>query len=128
MFTKVTKGIKISVKSKYEPAYSDPDQPHFVFSYSITIRNESQQTVQLTRRYWEIIDSNGDYREVEGEGVVGNRPVLHPGEEYSYESVCNLLTDFGLMRGKYLMVSDVDGSPFEVTIPEFQLEAPFRLN
>lgn len=128
MTTQVTRGIKISVDCEYEPSYSDPNQPHFVFSYTISIRNESQKPVQLMRRYWEILDSNGDYREVEGEGVVGAQPVLQPGEEYSYESACNLTTDFGVMKGKYLMVQDDDGNPFEVTIPEFQLEAPFRLN
>ncbi|MCB0429843.1 MAG: Co2+/Mg2+ efflux protein ApaG [Flavobacteriales bacterium] len=128
MIIKVTKGIKISVERQFEPGYSNPEQPHFVFSYRITIVNESRETVQLMRRYWEILDSNGDYREVEGEGVVGNQPILKPGESYTYESACNLVTDFGVMRGKYLMVNVDDGNPFEVVIPEFQLEAPFRLN
>ncbi len=128
MKAQVTHGIRISVRTKYHPGYSRPDSAHFVFSYIITIQNTSNEKVQLLRRHWFIFDSCGENREVEGEGVVGQQPVLLPGDVYEYESSCNLLTDMGSMRGTYLFERRSDGARFVVEIPEFALEAEMKLN
>src|SRR6267378_4381961 len=99
MVTKVTKGIKVTVSTKFQEGYSRPDQNDFLFSYRINIQNNSDYTVQLLSRHWSIFDSCGEFREVKGEGVVGQQPVLAPGEHYEYESACNLTTDMGKMKG-----------------------------
>ena len=128
MISAVTEGVKVSVRTEYQPEYSSPMQAHYVFTYRITIENGSGYTVQLLRRHWMIHDSNGSVREVEGEGVVGQQPVLEPGEAHEYVSGCNLKTGVGKMRGTYQMERLVDGSHFDVDIPEFTLIVPFRLN
>lgn len=128
MVTQVTHGIRISVRTEYQESYSRPDQRHFLFSYRISIENNSDFTVQLQRRHWHIFDSSGEFREVEGEGVVGQQPVLAPGEVYEYESACNLTTDMGKMYGTYLMERQADKLRFSVNIPEFELIVPHRLN
>ena len=92
------------------------------------IENKSEYTVQLLKRKWNIFDSNGEHRVVEGDGVVGQQPVLAPNEIYEYESACNLNTDMGKMRGIYQMMRIVDKENFYVEIPEFKLIAPQRLN
>lgn len=126
--TKVTNGIQITVHVDYMDAYSRPDQSNYLFSYFITIQNNSDYTVQLHRRHWKIVDSNGMHREVDGEGVVGQQPVLNPGEIYRYESACNLTTDMGKMWGTYLFERKIDGQLFNVNIPEFEMVVPFKLN
>jgi ApaG protein len=128
MITQTTQGVKVSVLTQYQPDYSSPKQAHYVFTYKITIENCSQHTVQLLRRHWFIYDSNAVTREVEGEGVVGQQPVLEPGETHEYVSGCNLRTGLGKMKGTYLMERVLDGKIFEVVIPEFVLAAPFLLN
>lgn len=128
MITQVTQGIKISVSTHFQESYSKPDNRYFLFSYKISIENTSEYAVKLLRRQWQIFDSSGDKREVEGEGVVGQQPILEPGETYEYESACNLTTDMGKMRGSYLMERKADKVRFIVNIPEFQLIAPQRLN
>ena len=82
MVTKITDGVKISVETVYQPEYSNPANNHFMFAYKITIENLTDYTVQLMRRHWYIFDSNGTHREVEGEGVVGQQPVIDPGESH----------------------------------------------
>jgi ApaG protein len=128
MATRVTHGIKISVVSHYQDLYSRPEQRQFYFSYHIRIENTSDYTVQLMRRHWYIFDSAGTGQEVEGEGVVGQQPVLKPGDVYEYESACNLNSEIGSMHGTYLFVRDADGGSFDVNIPRFELMATFRLN
>lgn len=128
MVTSVTHGIEISVQSTYRPDHSQPDAAHHFFSYHISITNNSGYTVQLLRRHWFIFDSCGLHQEVEGEGVVGQQPILEPGEHYEYESACTLTTEIGAMHGTYLFQREIDGTLFEVTIPQFELMALFRLN
>jgi len=128
MVTAITDGVKVSVETVYQPEYSNPANEHFMFAYRVEISNLSDYAVQLMRRQWFIFDSNSSRREVEGEGVVGLQPIIQPGETYVYVSGCNLKTDMGSMKGAYLMKRDIDGSEFEVDIPEFQLIAPYKLN
>jgi len=128
MDTKTTQGVTVHVTTNYLPDYSSPAQQHFVFAYKITIENNSEFTVKLLRRHWHIFDSNNEIREVEGEGVVGQQPVLEPGESHQYVSGCNLKTSIGKMEGSYLMERLVDGKQFQVTIPEFTLIIPYKLN
>jgi ApaG protein len=128
MVTSVTQGIKITVRATYQENYSRPEEDHFLFTYRITIENTSEYTVQLMRRHWFIYDSSGEHREVEGEGVVGQQPILMPGDVYEYESACNLTTDIGNMHGTYLMERQVDKLRFYVNIPEFEMVIPARLN
>lgn len=123
-----TNGITVSVETQYLAAHSNPRELKFLFGYHIVIENGSPFTVQLLRRHWFIQDSDGRLREVEGEGVIGVQPVLQAGESHEYASFCNLETEIGKMRGTYLMSRLDDGSLFEVTIPEFRMVAPFRLN
>lgn len=128
MITAVTDGICISVHTEYREEYSNPLSLHYVFAYKITISNESDHTVQLLSRYWNIFDSDGTHREISGEGVVGQQPILEPGESYHYVSGCNLRTSIGKMSGFYTMERVHTGEKFQVTIPEFTLIPTFKLN
>lgn len=128
MVTKITDGVKISVETIYQPEYSNPANEHFMFAYRVNIENLTENTVQLLNRHWHIFDSNGTKREVEGEGVVGQQPVIEPGDHHEYVSGCNLKTDMGSMKGSYEMERTVDGVKFRVNIPEFYLIAPYKLN
>ncbi len=128
MLTKITNGVKISVETFYQPDYSQPLNHEFMFAYRIAISNESEYTIKLLRRYWVVFDSNGVVREVEGEGVVGQQPVLEPNESHQYVSGSHLRTELGKMRGHYTMERLIDGKIFKVEIPEFPLIAPFKLN
>lgn len=126
--TKTTDGVKITVATEYQPEYSSPVQFHYVFAYKVHIENRGDCTVQLRNRKWFIHDANGKVRSVEGEGVAGQQPVLEPNESYEYVSGCNLKSGMGKMRGSYQMERIVDGSFFDVVIPEFSLIVPFKLN
>lgn len=128
METLTTQGIRISVEPFYLPHESIPIQHRYVFAYRITILNQSPDTVQLLRRHWYIVESNGVQREVEGEGVVGLQPVLEPGESHQYTSWCPLMTDLGKMYGTFQMVRLSDDAKFDVQIPEFKLAPPFKMN
>ena len=90
MISKLSEGVQISVETFYQPDYSNPVNNEFMFAYRITIENHNSFPVQLHRRHWHIFDSNGEYREVEGEGVVGQQPFLNPGQQFQYVSGCNL--------------------------------------
>ena len=127
METRTTNGITVTVETFYQAEYSRPKEQKFIFAYRITIENHSADTVQLMRRHWHIYDSNGIHREVEGEGVVGQQPVLQPGESHQYVSWCPLLTEIGKMAGVFLM-EKTDGSSFQARIPEFRLVAPQKMN
>lgn len=128
MVTEITKGVKVTVETEYQPEYSSPSQYHYVFTYRITIENNSPYTVKLLRRHWFIHDAATVVREVEGEGVVGQQPIIEPGQQHKYVSGCNLKSGLGKMYGTYLMEKVVDGNEFFVNIPEFSMVAPFRLN
>jgi ApaG protein len=116
----ITHGIRVVVKPHYEVDHSDPKEARYIFSYHVTIRNESKRQVQLLKRHWIIINGEGDQQDVHGPGVVGFTPNLAPGEEFSYSSYCPLDTDFGTMEGAYTM-QDNDGEMFEVNIGRFYL-------
>ena len=128
MVTEVTKGVKVTVSTEYLAEYSSPMQHHYVFAYNVTIENQSDFAIQLERRHWFIYDSNGHVREVEGEGVVGQKPILEPGQKHSYVSGSNLKTSIGKMAGTFQMRKLVNDYIFDVIIPEFTLMAPFRHN
>ena len=128
MVTEITAGIKVTVETEYQPYYSSPSQYHYVFTYRIGIENNSEFTIQLQRRQWRIHDAGFSQRQVEGDGVVGQQPVLEPGHYHQYVSGCNLKSGIGKMVGSYTMERVVDGAKFEVKIPEFVLVAPQRLN
>jgi ApaG protein len=123
-----TNGIRVSVETQYLPAHSNARADKFIFGYHIVIENGSSDTVQLLRRRWVITESNGITRVVEGEGVVGQQPLLEPGAIHQYTSFCNLMTEVGKMSGVYVMTRLDDGDVFEVLIPEFKMHAPFKLN
>ena len=128
MNTLITDGIEVSVEAFYQRDYSRPAKKRFVFSYRVRIFNFRDDTVQLLRRKWHIFDSAGFIREVEGEGVIGEQPVIPPEGSHEYESWCPLTTPIGKMDGSFLMVSQKDNEKFSVVIPEFRLIAPFKLN
>lgn len=128
METITTHGIQISVEPFYLPQESIPIQHRYVFAYRVTIQNRSAETVQLLRRHWHIVESNGVVREVEGEGVVGLQPVLAPGDNHQYTSWCPLMTDIGKMYGTFQMLRLSDENKFDVRIPEFKLAPPFKMN
>ena len=128
MITVVTKGIKVSVETKYQHEYSQPANEHFVFTYRITIENNANDTVQLRARHWDIYDITHPKHEVDGEGVVGKQPILKSGETHQYVSGCNLKSGIGKMSGYYIMERIPDGKTFNVEIPEFILMVPFKLN
>lgn len=125
---RLIKDIIIDVKSKFEEEHSNPTAQQYVFSYRIHIENHSTETIQLLSRHWYIFDSNGEYKEVKGEGVIGIQPVIKAGASHSYQSYCNLNTDIGMMWGSYLMKELSNEKLFEAQIPEFQLITPNRLN
>lgn len=128
MFTAVTHNIKVSVETFFQPDYSYPMSQHFMFAYRITIENNSTDSIQLLRRHWYIVDAFGSRREVEGEGVVGEQPIIKRNERYRYVSGCDLKSDIGKMHGTYLMENLHNGKLFHVIIPEFIMSAPLRLN
>src|SRR4029453_9607004 len=101
----LTNGIMVTVKSAYMPERSAPTLRRFAFAYTVTIANQGRETTQLMRRHWIITDSEGEVQEVRGDGVVGEQPVLAPGEAFEYTSWCVIATSSGSMRGSYQMVS-----------------------
>lgn len=119
--------ITVEAVSQFVPDQSKPDDNHFVFAYTITVRNEGAVAAQLLSRHWVIKDANGKVREVTGEGVVGEQPHVQPGEGFQYTSGAVLETSVGTMRGSYRMLAD-DGREFEAEIPEFTLSIPRTLH
>ena len=122
-----TEGVSVEVESFFVPEQSDAVLDRYVFAYRIRISNGSEATVQLTRRHWYIAEADGSVREVEGEGVVGEQPVMAPGECHEYMSGAILQGPVGSMYGTYLMRRD-DGSTFQATIPKFVLQMPRTLH
>jgi len=115
--------IEIKPVPQFIPEQSDPDDSRYVFSYTITISNLGELPAQLVARHWIITDANNEVQEVRGLGVVGNQPLLKPGESFEYSSGCALATPVGTMKGSYQMVGE-DGTRFEAEIPEFVLAIP----
>ncbi len=128
MIQQVTRGIKISVETNFEGTFYKNYRVHFAFGYRVTIENQSKDSVQLTSRFWKIKDALNHTEVVEGEGVIGKKPVLKPGETHTYKSGCLLTSPFGAMSGFYSMINFTSTRKFRVTIPSFKLSAPFALN
>lgn len=128
MVQQVTSGIKISVETNFEGTFYKNYKIHFAFGYRIKIENQSKDSVQLISRFWKIKDALNKTEIVQGEGVVGKKPVLKPGETYTYNSGCLLTSPFGAMSGFYNMVNFTSTKKFKVTIPSFKLCADFALN
>jgi len=128
MTTQVTKGIKVSVQTTFEGTFFKNYKIHYAFGYTITIENLSAETVQLTSRHWEIYDSLSDLEILDGDGVVGKKPVIKPGESHTYSSGCLLTSPIGSMRGHYNMVNFSNSENFRVYIPTFRFNTPFALN
>jgi ApaG protein len=128
MVSAITKGIQVSVETTYQPDFSNPQQHHYVFTYKVRIENKSNHTVQLLRRRWEIFDAAETRKIVEGDGVIGQQPILEPGETHTYVSGCNLKSGMGKMRGYFTLEKLRDGQLWEVVIPEFQLIATLFQN
>lgn len=122
-FEKITNDICVTVEPEYLESQSQPDESHFVWAYHITIHNLGHDNVQLVNRYWKIIDENGHMQQVDGEGVVGVQPTLHPNERFEYTSGTHLDTPSGMMMGAYEMTDDLKQS-FTVEIPAFSLDSP----
>lgn len=116
------------VESFYQPMQSNPLNSEYLFAYRITIENLTAYPVKLLSRHWHIIDSNGTHREVEGDGVVGQQPVIAPGNSYQYTSAANLHSDIGKMYGTYLVENLFNKRKLTVRIPEFQLIVPAKMN
>ncbi len=123
MSNAVTNGIRVQVASAYLPEQSAPQKGRYVFRYTVTINNESEETVQLRTRHWVITDGTNHVEEVRGEGVVGEKPVLAPQQSFQYTSGCILKTAWGTMNGSYQMFRD-DGSSFDAEIAPFLLASP----
>ena len=128
MVTQITKGIKISVESSFEATYYKESKLYYAFQYSVTIENQRKELVQLNSRYWSILDSLNDEKTVDGEGVIGKKPVLKPGEIHTYSSGCLLASPYGAMYGYYRMINLNTTKKINVMIPVFKLSAPFSLN
>ena len=118
-----TRGIAVSVEPAYLEANSSPANAQYFWAYRVTIENQGQETVQLLSRHWMITNALGDLNEVKGPGVVGEQPILKPGESYQYTSGAPLDTSWGLMGGSYQMESE-SGERFDIEIPTFSLDSP----
>lgn len=125
-YEEVTNQIKISVRPTYLPDQSNPEGSHYVWAYHIRIENLGDTKVQLLNRHWKIADANGTLQEVRGPGVVGEQPVIDPGNIYEYSSGTPLKTTSGMMMGSYEMQM-ADGQHFDATIPAFSLDIPDQI-
>ncbi len=128
MVSQITQGIKISVITNFEGNYIKNYKQNYAFSYQITIENYSKETVQLISRHWEILDSLNNTETVDGEGVIGKKPVIKSGETYVYRSGCLLHSTFGAMTGYFNMINFGTTRNFRVVVPFFKLATPFGLN
>jgi ApaG protein len=125
-YTATTRDVRVSVQSLYLEDQSAPDEGRFVWAYRIRIENVGRETVQLMRRTWSITDARGRMLSVHGEGVVGQQPILEPGEVFEYTSGTPLETPSGFMVGAYHMVVPASGEAFDVAIPAFSLDSPHQ--
>ncbi len=123
MYSQTTRNIQISVEPTYLEGESAPEKHVYIWAYKVRIENHSTETIQLRTRHWVITDSFGRVQEVSGDGVVGEQPVLKPGDNFEYTSGTPLPTPGGIMHGRYSMQTP-DGKTFDVQIPAFSLDTP----
>lgn len=126
MYSETTRSIKVTVRPFYLEQHSSPAEGHDVWAYHVVIANEGGETVQLRNRHWQITDENGRLQEVRGPGVVGEEPVLKPGQSFEYTSSCPLTTPSGFMVGDYEMETPA-GERFLIRVPAFSLDTPAHL-
>ena len=119
--------VKVFVESTYLEDHSDPYEDSYLWSYKVIIKNNEKEKIKLISRHWKIFDSNGNFREVKGKGVVGEQPTIEPGDKFEYTSGTPLKTSSGIMHGSYQMQS-CDGEEFKVDIPAFSLDIPNQGN
>ena len=124
MYSKITNGVKVTVTPYFLDDQSSPQEDHYVWAYQVNIKNSSSNTMKLNHRNWVIIDANGKVINVQGEGVVGEFPILKPGESFEYTSGTPLKTNNGIMQGFYLM-SQNNGEQLKIDIPAFSLDSPY---
>lgn len=128
MTSTITNGVQVSVETYYQDHLSNGIKGHFVFTYNINILNSNTYKIQLLSRYWDIYDSIGAYHVVEGEGVVGQQPILDLNESHEYISGCNLYSEIGKMKGYYTFLNLETNTKFNVQIPQFIMMCPWKLN
>jgi ApaG protein len=124
----LTCGVKVIVESFYQPEYSNPFAGEYMFAYRITIENHNPYAIRLLKRHWQIFDSIGGYKAVDGDGVIGVQPIIQPGEYYQYTSGSNLQSEVGQMEGYYVFENLNNLQQFRASIPRFGLIAPFKHN
>lgn len=124
----ITNGVEVLVKTYYSPVHSNPRLGRYFFVYTITIKNNNDFSVQLMSRHWNIYDSNGEFNQMRGKGVIGEQPVIESQQEYTYSSGCNLKSEIGKMSGFYTMLRLFDEKNFDVAIPEFSMVLEAKLN
>jgi ApaG protein len=125
-YSRVTRDVLVSVRSFFLADQSRPDENHFVWAYRVKIENQGIEAVQLLRRTWQITDARGRTQHVHGAGVVGQQPLLEPGESFEYTSGTPLETATGFMSGAYHMIAAASGESFDVAIPPFSLDSPHQ--
>lgn len=125
-YEEVTRDIRVAVEPNFLDEQSQPDEGRFLWSYHVTIENKGRETVQLLSRYWRITDARGRVREVRGDGVIGEQPVIKPGQAFQYTSGAPLETPSGFMTGTY-HVRSTSGESFDIGIPMFALESPYEV-
>ncbi len=128
MHSLITQGVEIRVETFYQAGHSNPLHNEYLFAYQITIENHNSFPVKLINRHWHIFDSIGDWRQVEGPGVIGQQPVIEAGQSFTYMSSCNLRSELGKMHGTYEMLHMHSRQTFLVDIPSFELVAPLKFN
>jgi ApaG protein len=126
MYEQETAGLVVRVEPQYLADESAPDENRYVWSYTIEIENRSPTTVQLLSRFWRITDENGHTQEVRGPGVIGQQPVIEPGESFRYTSAAPLAAPSGVMLGAYSMQRTENGEAFDITVPAFALDSPHQ--
>lgn len=124
-YARTTRSITVTVEPFYLDDQSVPEENHFVWAYHVCIQNNGDQTVQLLTRFWRITDSLGNVQEVRGDGVVGEQPILNPGDSFEYTSGTPLPTPSGIMVGAYQMLAQ-SGERFDVDVPAFSLDSPYQ--
>jgi len=128
MITLVTKGIKVTVQTSFEGTFFKNYKMHYAFGYTITIENQTKEPVQLISRHWDVLDSLKEMESIDGEGVIGKKPVIQPGRSHTYRSGTLLASPIGAMKGFYEMVNLSSTETFEAEVPTFKFAAPFALN
>lgn len=126
MYEQETSGLVVRVEPQFLPEESAPDQSRFVWSYTIEIENRGAEPVQLMSRFWRITDENGHTQEVRGDGVIGQQPVIGPGQSFRYTSAAPLAAPSGVMMGAYSMVKTDNGESFDIAVPLFALDSPHQ--